>query len=226
MKVENIADHPVYTPSLKSNCSIIDIGANEGAFSLRMVDQFQLRSFLIEPNPNCLSSIKQNDSIIKFNIALGEKSGYLDFFLSKNSQASSFNPNISSIWGIDKVINVEMLTLKEFLEKHQIEHIELVKIDAEGSEIEILNSMCNTGLLNFTQITVEFHEHLDGNLRVKTLDIIRRLKQTGFYVVITSQKSFSHVLFLNKKLISRSFQFILGYIFHLMVRILFQRNLL
>ena len=57
-----------------------------------------------------------------------------------------------------------------------------MKIDIEGGEYELLINEKDETLLKFKQITVEFHDFIDPNLRVLNPQIEKRLTDLGFSV--------------------------------------------
>ena len=71
-----------------------------------------------------------------FNIALADNSGFSDFYVKSNSTDSSL---IEPAGGYTNKINVKTITLDQFCADNNVEKIKLFKLEAEGSEPEILN---------------------------------------------------------------------------------------
>ncbi len=146
---------------LTAGDTFVDIGANRGLYSLIAAgivgDKGNVFSF--EPNPAVYGMLVENqrsnrlDTYMKaFNLAMAEKnSASIKFYLSKNpnnSGLSTLTPDPELIaagkLGEDRVIEVAAQTFDTFAEKMAINHIDLMKIDAEGAEFLVLQGMEET----------------------------------------------------------------------------------
>ncbi|MFT3932733.1 MAG: FkbM family methyltransferase [Chitinophagaceae bacterium] len=201
MGLEYIAGHLVATYNIDKNAKIVDLGGNLGLFSYEMNKRYGCKCYCVEPDPRLFEKIPAGKGIKKYNVAVMDTDGQMNFTLSENSEANSFNPVIASLWGKGKVINVQTWSLKTLKREIEVDNISLLKIDIEGSEVPFLKNLSDEELLNIPQITIEFHECLDVSLKNDTLNIIKRMKELGFIMMAYSKKNFSDVLFLNKKLI-------------------------
>jgi hypothetical protein len=92
-----------------------------------------------------------------------------------------------------------------------------LKVDIEGAEISVFESLSDSELLSFRQITVEFHEFLDDSLKYATYKTISRIRRLGFKMIVTSTEKFSEVLFLRMD-IKFSLSEWLWYYIHQLVR--------
>jgi hypothetical protein len=66
------------------------------------------------------------------------------------------------------------------MKENNIDYIDILKIDIEGSEYEILPSISDECYSKIRQITVEFHDFIDTELKIKTEEIINKLELLGF----------------------------------------------
>ncbi len=123
-----------------------------------------------------------------------------------------------------RTIPAEGITYREFLRKTRIRTVDLLKIDIEGAEIDLFNSISDTELLNHKQITVEFHDFMFSGLKDKFSQLETRISNAGFYRVQFTLGSMD-VLFIRKDLISYAgylyLQFCVRY--YLRLKILGQR---
>ncbi len=132
--------------------TFIDIGANIGATSIPLAKYHPQTDFqLFEPHPLLFKNLCDNISFNKLsnvtahNFAItnsSEKS--LPFYAQKNSDnlgLSSFKKN----YDIDEhdVIDVKCLSIDDAFEKHNVP-IRVIKIDTQGSELQVLLSAKNT----------------------------------------------------------------------------------
>ena len=142
----------------------MDIGANVGVVSLyvnRQIPQVgAIYSF--EPLPPTYEQLKHNiflnenmDKIHTFNIGLSDKKGNFDFYLPGADEAASMQPNMDEYYmrecingiytGKKKIekISCEVDTLDSFVVMHNIEKVDVIKIDTEGNEYAVLRGGAN-----------------------------------------------------------------------------------
>ena len=76
-------------------------------------------------------------------------------------------------------ILVNMQTIESIAEEHGHTEIDILKMDIEGSEFEVLNTL-NFNKLSFGQILVEFHERFIENGEEVLANTIARLEENGY----------------------------------------------
>ena len=123
----------------KKNDLVVDCGANIGElfFALKFLGA-EFDYFPFEPDPQNYIALKKNlekYSISINKLALSDLSGKLDFYLSPGGDDSS----IYGVPGSNK-ITVEAKKLDDY----NIPKIKLLKLEAEGSEPEVLKGAKNT----------------------------------------------------------------------------------
>ena len=131
---------------------------------------------LSDSNSSTFREINQKSSYFK------RKNKILSFFFKKNF--------------FIKDILVQQITLDNFLEEKKIDHIDFLKIDTEGYELEVLK-----GLGKKIQIvdTIYFEHHYDNMIKkdYKFSDINDLLKKNSFYQVfkikMPLRKSFDYI---------------------------------
>lgn len=125
----------------KSAHSIVDVGAYIGIYSLIAAKANpSARVVAIEPNPVTFDGLIQNvnlnslESIATYNIALGAFESFLDLSVPKSRPMSS-GANL-----IGEGVSGEMLTFQVEQKRLDdlVESVDLMKIDAEGWELEVL----------------------------------------------------------------------------------------
>ena len=133
----------------------LDIGANIGYYSLLAASiNPHLKIFSFEPAPEVFSYLKKNIEINGFDIqaeqkAISDKIGSLEFFVSRNpkyvdiadehlTSTGSFDKSQADRTTILETINVEALTLDEYVAQKGIEKIDLIKLDTEATEHLVL----------------------------------------------------------------------------------------
>lgn len=155
---------------------VFDIGAHEGTLTKAMNEEFvNTLIYAFEPFPSSykkLSDLANSSSNIKaFPFALSSCSGSSEFFVNYFSETNSLLPSKKVGSAIDDLtarvdkISIQTLTLNEFCVEHNIDKIDLLKLDTQGSELEVLKGSSN--LLKSQSISaiyceVEFMEMYEG----------------------------------------------------------------
>jgi FkbM family methyltransferase len=136
----------------KSPKIIFDVGAHNGSSIDRFLKLFgKPQIFAFEPNNDLYIQIKDKFQDINIHISnkvLGKRKGTVEFNIHNSSTGSSslldFNPNLSfaskrklTITNVDKV-KVEMTTLDDEVNSRELEKIDYLKIDTQGTELDVL----------------------------------------------------------------------------------------
>jgi FkbM family methyltransferase len=136
----------------KSPKIIFDVGAHNGSSIDRFVKLFgKPQIFAFEPNNDLYIQIKDKFQDINIHISnkvLGKQKGTVEFNIHNSSTGSSslldFNPNLSfalrrklTRTNVDKV-KVEMTTLDDEVNSRELEKIDYLKIDVQGTELDVL----------------------------------------------------------------------------------------
>lgn len=122
---------------------IIDIGAYNGSTCIFFAKHFPNAGIIgFEPNPGIYKKAQEQTSnllnISVFPFALDKEEGEKDFFISDNSLSSSLNAiRNNTLFNLEERIKVTVKTLDQCLEDVNKE-ILLIKLDAQGSELNIL----------------------------------------------------------------------------------------
>ncbi len=96
-------------------------------------------------------------------------------------------------------IEVPAISLPDFAYHNNINFIDLLKLDIEGSETDVLLSLNSAFISKIGQITVEFHDFIIENQKIEIKQIISKLKSNGFVMIRASYKDYSDTLFINSK---------------------------
>ena len=133
---------------------VVDIGANIGTFSI-FAGQYANKIYAVEPEPNNLAALKNNITLNKMDDKIiAVPYGISDFkgtaVIHDSGGGSSIKDDGS--FGAE----IEIMTLDNLFSLYHIESVDVLKIDVEGSEIEIILGASKENLNKCKYITMEF----------------------------------------------------------------------
>ena len=120
--------------------TIIDLGANIGLTSLYLASQFSDAKIIsVEPHPETVSLLRHNLA------CLGPRAQILEAAVSDQSGAAVLHLadeayNASLTRQTEKSVQVQSVTMDEILEKHNLTHIDILKVDIEGAEKKLFSN--------------------------------------------------------------------------------------
>ena len=132
----------------KSNPVMFDIGSNIGTITTMMANILRnIRIYCFEPQEDVFKILCGNLAINNlhnchpFNLALGKENKTIpvkepDYSIPNDFGIFSLLEN--KIQTTDKIKFIDICTLDNFVNKHQIKNIDLLKIDAEGMDLDVL----------------------------------------------------------------------------------------
>jgi FkbM family methyltransferase len=168
---------------LSERPTVVDVGANVGEFSAAVLE---LRPgatvYVSEPNPPCRDKLRERfGSGVVLIPALGAQAGALTLHRgSEYDECATLHPRGARVPELVQgpALDVEVVTLDSLA----IEHIDLLKIDAEGSEPEVIEGARDT-LLRTDAVLFEW---ISGATRYRDSSELRRavalLDRAGFEV--------------------------------------------
>jgi len=156
----------------------LDVGANVGEYSALLKKNFPdalIHAF--EPNPAAFDILKNITGIQIHNIGLGTKKEILPLYTPFKSKSGSHSSLVqeSLIWGkAEHVQEVQLDTLEHMFKVLQLSHVDLMKMDVEGYEMDVLLGAGKL-LSKIRFIQFEFNHHL----------IFRKMFLKDFYDILT-----------------------------------------
>ena len=143
---------------IKEDDTIIDVGGHIGLFML-FCEQFCRKGkiYCFEPVLDnyriFLDNVKLNnlENIHSFNMAISKQDGNVPLYLNDDSSGHSIFLKNSNY------IQVESITLQKVFELNNIKKCNLLKLDCEGSEYEIINSLPDSYFSMIDKIIIEYH---------------------------------------------------------------------
>ena len=167
--------------SINDNHSIIDIGGHIGLFSLLVSQKSRYANiYSFEPIKNNFDLLKTNlelnsiENVCAFNLAVSKNSDEIDLFLSKDESAHSIISKES------ESVKVKSISLQDIFDNNKISTCKLLKLDCEGAEYEIIESLPSKYLDKIQNIAIEYHLADTRPDLVKKL--IEKIKKSGFNI--------------------------------------------
>nr|AIF20296.1 FkbM family methyltransferase [uncultured marine thaumarchaeote KM3_89_C12] len=176
-----INEYDIEDFKINTNETVIDIGAHIGLFSL-LVSQLCKTGKILSFEPVhenfdlLISNLKLNHvkNVLPFNMAVSKNSGRLDLFLNNDQSAHSIFSKSS------ESISVESTSLQKIFEENKISSCKLLKLDCEGAEYEIIDSLPSKYLDKIQNMVIEYHLADTKPELVKSL--ILKIKNAGFKI--------------------------------------------
>ena len=149
--------------------TIIDVGANIGAFSMYAARCGAKKVYAFEPNKESFDvlskNIKENNlenTVIPYNLAVGPIDGE---FISIPKESSPYNKTYGNLNDQTNYDIVETISLHTFINKNDVKKIDFLKMDCEGAEYQIMYPLGTDDLKLISNFRLENHDsHEKENL--------------------------------------------------------------
>lgn len=178
---------------------IIDVGAHNGScLAIPSAKDSTNLVYAIEPIPALADSIRSHHlpNLFVFNLAIGEQEGSATFYLNFDDQTSSLlEADPQADWSayekqLERVesISVEVKRLDSFLSENSITEVDLLKVDAQGADLQVLKSAGDL-IHNIKRIQVEVQlSPLYVGSADKT-EIVNYLTSRGFRLALSQPQT-------------------------------------
>ena len=188
-----------------TNFGLVVLGAHIGIHIKGEIEKIlPEKVLLVEPVPHNVVEIKKNlnnlEGITIEQVALSDKNETRNFYFVKNTSIHKLKKHWSSGIGsfnkqhlldhkskrfkieeedIDK-ISIEAIRFKDLVDKYNINQIDKLLVDVEGSEFEILKDI-DFSSINIKKIIFEY-KHFDGYQTTgkKLEEILKKFEENGY----------------------------------------------
>ena len=161
--------------NLNENSIIFDLGGYKGEFAEEIYNKYQSKIYVFEPILEFYAIIKNkfsnNPKIIPYQYGLAGKDEEMQISMSDNSSSVFLKTENSE--------TIQLKSIVEFIKSNHILKVDLIKINIEGGEYEVLESLLENNLIGiFDNIQVQFHDFLFENAKERMNAIQQKLKLT------------------------------------------------
>jgi len=177
------SDYERYGCVINEGDVVVDIGANIGMFSRRALERGASRVIAFEPMTHSFSCLLDNcyPQVECHKLAVSSKLSKLEMF--RLDSVSNLGGGTSKLIPGREIVSVEdvlSVSIQDLMAAGIIpNHIDFLKIDCEGGEYEIIDSLDEEMLGRISKISMEYHEGLIG--KEKREQLVEKAKSLGFH---------------------------------------------
>ena len=160
---------------LNKDSIFFDVGGHLGGFTDKILAIYNCKSYIFEPHPEqyiqLAKKYSNNDRVQVFDYGLGGVNK--EVYLTDEEGSSEVTQNETNI-------RIKIKDIVSVMNQLNIEYIDLLKLNIEGSEYELLESLISSNNLDkIKYLQIQFHENVN-NAVIKRNEIIKEMRKTHF----------------------------------------------
>ncbi|MEN9917160.1 MAG: hypothetical protein RLY40_1092 [Pseudomonadota bacterium] len=207
-------DADIFFSLFENDMVFFDIGAHIGFYSMAVAKLNKtIKIYSFEPIPQTFELLNNNilinefNNVYSFNIGLLNKNKKVIFFLNPTMSGNASAENIAESVDIEQV-SVNVTLLDDFFCKLQLDKLDVIKCDVEGSELLVLQG----GIKSITQHTpilfIEMLRKWSKKFNYHPNDIIQLLTNLGYRCFISKNKKLIEFFSMNEETVTTNFFFL------------------
>lgn len=181
---------------LNEDSIIYSFGIGEdNSFDIALISKYGCKVYAFDPTPKSIKWVQDNVDEPRFVFlpyGIDDKTGTAKFLLPKNDNYVSGSVIKQNNVDENKSIEVPMKSFEDIVKELKHDKIDVLKMDIEGSEYKVIESILNTPV-EIKQVIIELHERffVDGKHKTKALLNFLELKGYKIYGVSDNMEEIS-----------------------------------
>lgn len=185
----------VIEEKVKQGDTVLDLGGHIGIHSLTLRREIgeEGRLLIFEPDPSAVfalrKTLKRNNfrNVELIEAAVSDKAGTATLTHVLNTMFAPHTILENEVTEqASKTFTVKKVKLSDYLEKHNIDHVDFIKMDIEGSEYRVLKDL-EDYLSNVDAMVIELHLKQE----MQKLNVIYHILEDGKITNLTTGKKIS-----------------------------------
>lgn len=160
------------------------------SFERELVERFGVVVELFDPSPTGIETMQRPENrMLRINfhpVGLAGSSGTFQFVAPKNPREGSYTITT----GEESSVDFHCYSLRDLMRQRGNNKVDLLKMDIEGFEYGVINSIIQNKL-EVRQICVEYHHFMKGIELQKTLRSILKLKSAGYRLIYKTRYDYT-----------------------------------
>jgi FkbM family methyltransferase len=189
--------------SLSSRSRVFSFGLGEDvSFDLSLIAKYGCTVHGFDPTPRSLAWLQHNVSeprLVVHGYGIAKRDGKVEFALPADSahvSATSFEPKRHH--ASQRFFTAEVRSLETILDDFGWQEIDLLKMDVEGSEVEILEVLVEKRWNPAGQLLVEFHPWFEGYGYATMRHLVAKMREVGWRIAWVSERG-HEILWINQR---------------------------
>ncbi len=185
-------------PEFLSQDSIIysfGIGRNY-SFECALINNYKCKVFAFDPSPEVVCRMKNEQlphNLKYFEYGLSDTDGKKAFHIPSSGRIGKNYSELFCPWVDTSVINLQVYQLSTLIQKLGHAHIDLLKMDIEGSEFTALPNILQSHI-RIKQLCIETHARIFPDSVSKMKWLKKLMNENGFLLVVNepSEQTYIH----------------------------------
>lgn len=160
---------------LSESSIVFDLGGYKGNFAQDIYNRYLCKIFIFEPVKSFYKIIDK-----KFK-DIPKVTAYPYGLANEDKELSISDSNDASSVFIDSEGSekIELKSILNFIKNNNITYVDLIKINIEGGEYEVLESLLESGIISiFKNLQIQFHDFIIDNANERMENIQTQLAKT------------------------------------------------
>jgi len=189
-RAEKIADWALWPAAITPASTIYSFGVGDNvAWDLEMIRRYGVSVHAFDPTPASIAWVKRQKLPRQFvfhDCGISNFDGTLDFYPPRKAGNTHYSQEQRS-GGKTAAVRGRVNCLTTIMRRLGHRHIDVLKLDVEGSEFEAIPDILESGI-SVDQLLVEIHYHFRSRSFVAGLALIDQLKASGMQCIHVSSR--------------------------------------